>query len=68
MENFSDLKTVVKSKRQANALIIIMFIEMLSVRDAVTKILMRVYRSAQPYVPLSKQRPTSLSVASPSKS
>jgi TnpA family transposase len=28
-----------------------MFIEMFSMNDAVTKILMRVYRSAQPYVP-----------------
>jgi hypothetical protein len=28
-----------------------MFIEMFAMNDAVTKILMRVYRSAQPYVP-----------------
>ena len=31
-----------------------MFIEMFSMNDAVTKILMRVYRSSQPYVPRTK--------------
>jgi hypothetical protein len=50
-KSMPDLETAVKSKNPGNALIKIMFIEMLSMSDTITKILMRVYRSAQPYVP-----------------
>jgi hypothetical protein len=52
-KSMPDLETPVKSKNTGNALIKIMFIEMPSMSDAITKILMRVYRSSQPYVPYS---------------
>jgi hypothetical protein len=59
-KSMSDLKTVVKGEKQGNTLIKNTFIEMLSMSDVITKILMRVYRSSQPYVPCRQRHGAAL--------